>query len=68
MPNTNTLVVRSKTLFAKISKFFNYIKLAEPINEFIMERGKIKEGDVKREGLTWKGESLAGTKYKWGRV
>jgi hypothetical protein len=33
-----------------------------------MERGKGREGGVKRGRLTWKGESLVGEKGKWERV
>jgi hypothetical protein len=65
--NSNYLVVRSKTLFAMIRKLVNFIKLSnQPINDFLIEKGKGREGGVKRRELTWKGESLVGKKGEWG--
>ncbi len=48
-----------------ISKLFNFIR---PINDYIFERRKGKEGGVKRGYLALKGESLVGEKGIWERV
>jgi hypothetical protein len=45
-----------------ISKLLNFIK---PINDFIFERRKGKEGGIKRGYLTLKGESLVGENGEW---